>query len=158
MALTKRAPLLLSFGSMIDLGGDSLDRRVRVHGPDDNLELRVDASLLLGVGADERDGTDTLAIQAEVLSISNCQWKSERGARLGKRLAEEDLVALLDKVPDGKGVFEDITRGETLVGHVKEGEVFLLLEQVGELFPLCLGGVDAGGVLRISGSAADAET
>ena len=79
MALTKRAPLLLSFGSMIDLGGDSLDRRVRVHGPDDDLELRVDASLLLGVGADKRDGTDTLAIQAEVLSISNCQRKSERG-------------------------------------------------------------------------------
>ena len=65
-------------------------------------------------------------------------------------------MALLDKVPDGKGVFEDITRGETLVGHVKEGEMFLLLEQVGKLFPLCLGGVDAGGVLRISGSAADA--
>jgi len=37
------------------------------------------------------------------------------GIHLGERLAEKDLVALFDKVSDGKGVLENITRGESLV-------------------------------------------
>jgi hypothetical protein len=36
-------------------------------------------------------------------------------AYLGERLAEENLVALLDEVSDGKGVLEDITGSESLV-------------------------------------------
>ena len=64
---------------------------------------------------------------------------------LGERLAEKDLVALLDKVSDGKGVLEDITGGESLVClsvssvdeeietayHVEEWEVLLLLADIG---------------------------
>jgi len=34
---------------------------------------------------------------------------------LGERLAEEELVTLLDEVSDGKGVLERVTRSETLV-------------------------------------------
>jgi hypothetical protein len=34
---------------------------------------------------------------------------------LGERLAEEELVALLDKVSNGKGVLERVTGSEALV-------------------------------------------
>lgn len=80
-------------------------------------------------------------------------------------------MALLDKVPHGKGVLEDIARREALVRlhtglaailaetfpvshvsgrrthHVKEGKVLLFLADVRELLPLRLGGVDTGRVL-----------
>ena len=122
---------------------------------------------------------------------------------LGERLTEQDLVSLLDKVSDGIGVFEDITRCEALVRlivsfctvaspspssfvpynpsrlrsapasidtallvacrlqaapdemtgetyHVKEREVLLLLDNLGQLAPLRFGGVDTGGVLPVS--------
>jgi len=59
-------------------------------------------------------------------------------------------VTLLDKVSDSEGVLEDITRGESLVCHVKEGEVLLLLADVGELLPLSLGGVNTSGVVSTS--------
>jgi hypothetical protein len=36
-------------------------------------------------------------------------------AYLGERLAEHDLVTLLDKVSDGKSVSLNVARGETLV-------------------------------------------
>jgi len=35
--------------------------------------------------------------------------RRERLSYLGERLAEEDLVTLLDKVSDGKSVFENVT-------------------------------------------------
>jgi hypothetical protein len=35
---------------------------------------------------------------------------------LGERLAKEDLVTLLDEVSDGKGVLDDVTGCEALVG------------------------------------------
>ena len=112
---------------------DSLDRGVGVRRADDELELRVDAGLLLGRGADERNRADTLTVKTKVLS---------------ERLAEKDLVALLNEVADGEGVAVDVARGEALVGHVEEGEVLLGLDDLGELLPLLLGGVDTGGVLH----------
>jgi len=36
-------------------------------------------------------------------------------AHLGERLAEQDLVSLLDKVSDRKGVLYNITRSKALV-------------------------------------------
>lgn len=49
----------------------ALNGRVGVKGSDNNLELRVDTSLLLGIGTDERDGTDTFTVKTEVLSLAS---------------------------------------------------------------------------------------
>jgi len=46
----------------------AMHRRVGVHGANDDLELAVNASLLLGRGCDERERANTLAVQAHVLS------------------------------------------------------------------------------------------
>ncbi len=66
---------------------------------------------------------------------------------LGERLAEGNVVALLDKVADGKGVLVNVATGEALVGHVEEGKVAMLLGDLGNLLPLLLRGVDTGGVV-----------
>jgi hypothetical protein len=52
------------------VGKHVLDRRVGVHWSNDNLELGVDAGLLLGVRADKADSTNTFAVQAEILPLS----------------------------------------------------------------------------------------
>lgn len=67
---------------------------------------------------------------------------------LGKRLREADVVALLDKVPHGKGVLVDVAAGEALVGHVEEAVVALRLHGGLDLLPLLGRGVDAGRVVR----------
>jgi hypothetical protein len=41
--------------------------------------------------------------------------EDEQKTYLGERLTEQDLVPLLDKVPDGVGVLEDITGRKALV-------------------------------------------
>lgn len=66
---------------------------------------------------------------------------------LGERLAEENLVALLDEVADSEGITVGITAGKALVGHVEEGNVAEFLEDLGELSPLVLAGVNTGGVV-----------
>jgi hypothetical protein len=65
-ALDLTKPLLVELGVVEDLYGDAgtVDGRVRVHRTDKDLELGVDALLLSGVGTDQGEGTDTLAIQA----------------------------------------------------------------------------------------------
>jgi hypothetical protein len=40
-----------------------VDGRVGVEGADENLDLRLNALLLLGALADEREGTDTLSVK-----------------------------------------------------------------------------------------------
>lgn len=47
---------------------------------------------------------------------------------------------------DGEGVVLEDTRGETLIGHVEECKVVLLLEDLAEFDPLFLGQVRAEGV------------
>jgi hypothetical protein len=50
-------------------------------------------------------------------AISSCPVRYENDpADLGKRLAEHDLMALLDKVSDGESVSLDVSRSEALVG------------------------------------------
>lgn len=117
-----------------DGAGDTrtMERRVRVHGADDNLQLTVHTRLLLGAGGDEGESTDTLSVETHVLS---------------ERLGEGDLVTLRDEVPQSEGVAAGGAGGEALVGHVKEGEELALLDDVGDLLPLLLGGVNTGGVV-----------
>lgn len=45
----------------------TVHRRVRVQGPDDDLELRVDLGLFLGRGTDKRDGAGAFTVQTHVL-------------------------------------------------------------------------------------------
>ena len=127
-------PLLVELGGVEDLGGDAgaVDRGVGVERADENLDLRVDALLLLGVGADDGEGTDTLTVETHVL---------------GEGLGQADVVALLDEIADGKGVLVDVAGSEALVGHVEEGVVALVLDDGLDLLPLLGGGVDTGGVV-----------
>lgn len=127
-------PLLVELGVLEDGGGDAgtVDGRAGVQRADENLDLGVDALDLLGVGADDGEGTNTLTVETHVL---------------GERLAEGNLLALLDEVADGKGVGVGVAAGEALVGHVEEGEVAVSLDDLADLLPLLLGGVDAGRVV-----------
>lgn len=59
-------------------------------------------------------------------------------------------MSLGDEVADGKGIARSVARGETLIGHVEEGEEFLLGDNIGDLGPLGLGGVDTGRVVGTS--------
>ena len=66
---------------------------------------------------------------------------------LGETLGKADVVALLNKVAQSKGVLVSVTAGETLVGHIEEGEVSLVLDDLADLLPLLLGRVNTGGVV-----------
>lgn len=69
---------------------------------------------------------------------------------LGETLAQSNVVALLDEVARSEGIQVSVTAGEALVGHVEEGEVALLLDDIADLAPLLLGGVNTGGVVSAS--------
>lgn len=56
-------------------------------------------------------------------------------------------MALLDKVTGSKGIAVSVSTGETLVGHIEEGKVALLLHDVADLAPLLLRGVNTGRVV-----------
>ena len=127
-------PLAVEGGSVENLGGDArtVDGGVGVEGADEDLDLRVDALLLLGVLTHDGEGTNTLAVKTHVL---------------GERLSKADVVALLDEVADGEGILVGVARGEALVGHVEEGEVAGVSDSLGDLLPLLLGGINTSGVV-----------
>jgi hypothetical protein len=113
----------------------TVEGRVRVHGADDDLQLTLDTSPFLGVGADEGEGSDTFSVETHVL---------------GEGLSKGDLVALLNEVADSERVAGGVSRGKALVCHVEEGEKLLLFDEVGNFFPLGLGGIDTGWVVGAS--------
>ncbi len=136
-AETRDIPLSAQ-GSVTEDGSDNpstVQRRVRVHGADDNLHLGIDTFGLFKRGSGQGKCANTLAVETHIF---------------GKALREGDLVALLDEVADGKGVASGITRGKALVCHIEEGEEALLLDNRGNFSPLLLCRVDAGGVVRAS--------
>ena len=59
-------------------------------------------------------------------------------------------MALLDEVARSKGILVSVTAGKSLVGHVEESEVALLLHDIADLTPLCLCRVNTGGVVCAS--------
>jgi hypothetical protein len=69
---------------------------------------------------------------------------------LGKALAQSNVVALLNKVARSKSILVGVTRGETLVGHVEESKVALLLDNIADLAPLLLAGVNTRWVVSAS--------
>lgn len=109
-ALDLTEPLLVELGVVQDLAGDSgsVDRRVRVQWAHEDLDLGVDALLLLGRLAHDAEGTDSFTVQAHVL---------------GEGLRQDEAVALLDEHADRVGVLVSVTAGEALVRHVEEGVV-----------------------------------
>lgn len=64
-ALDLAQPLLVQLGVVEDLGRDAraVDRWVGVERAHDDLHLRVNTLLLVGVGADDRESSDTLAVE-----------------------------------------------------------------------------------------------
>lgn len=56
-------------------------------------------------------------------------------------------MTLGNKVANGESIASNVSRSEALVGHIEEGEEFLLLGNIGEGGPLLGGGVDTGGVV-----------
>ena len=59
-------------------------------------------------------------------------------------------MTLFDEVTQSKGVLVSVTTGETLVGHVEEGVVVALLDDIADGSPLLLGRIDTGGVVCAS--------
>jgi hypothetical protein len=141
--LDLQEPLLVQSGVVQDLGSNAgtVDGRVGVQRADQDLDLGVDSLLLVGILGDNGEGTDTLTVETHVL---------------GEGLSQADVVALLDKVADGKGVLVGVTRSEALVGHVEERVVASLLDGVAQLPPLSLGRVDTSGVVGASVEQEDA--
>ena len=89
----------------------------------------------LGIGrraGHEVEAARALAVETEVLRV---------------RLRDYELEALLDEVADRPSILSQVARGETLVCGVEEGEVFLCANHFGDLLPLVLCRVDAGGVV-----------
>jgi len=71
-ALDLAEPLVVQPQKAEDLARDTgtVDRRVRVHGPDEDLDLAVDALFLFCRGADDREGAYPLTV--ETLSHYYC--------------------------------------------------------------------------------------
>lgn len=59
-------------------------------------------------------------------------------------------MTLLNKVARRKSVLVGITRGETLVSHVKESKMLLLLDHITDLTPLVRSRVNTSGVMSTS--------
>jgi hypothetical protein len=110
----------------------TVEGRVGVHWSDDDLQLTFDTSLLLGIGGDEGESTNTFTVETHVLR---------------EGLGQSDLVTLLNEMTDGERVVGGVSRGETLVRHVEEREKLLLLDDVRDFPPLGRGGVDASGIV-----------
>jgi hypothetical protein len=123
-------PLLVQFLTSKDGIRDpsSMQRRVRIHRPNHNLQLTIHSLLLLRILSRQRERTHTLSVQSHVLR---------------KGLRERNLVTLGDEVSDSKGISGGGARGESLVGHVEEGEQFFGGYYIGDLSPLGLGRVHA---------------
>ena len=68
----------------------------------------------------------------------------------GKALGQHYSVAVLDEVSHRESVFVRVTAGESLVCHVEERVMLLLFDNVGDLSPLLLGRVNAGGIVSAS--------
>mmetsp|Transcript_1112 Transcript_1112/g.3307 ORF Transcript_1112/g.3307 Transcript_1112/m.3307 type:complete len:304 (+) Transcript_1112:21-932(+) len=111
----------------------AVDRRARVHGPDDGFQLRLQTLGLVGRRADRRERADALAVQAKVLRV---------------RLAEQDLVAVGDELPHRVRVALRVARREALVRAVEEDLEVLVFERSRQIRPLLGGRVDARRVVR----------
>lgn len=66
---------------------------------------------------------------------------------LGEGLSDDELEALLDKVSNGEVVLSQVTGGKSLVSAVEKGEELAFSDDLSDLFPLILRGIDTGGIM-----------
>ena len=66
---------------------------------------------------------------------------------LGERLAKSNVVALLNEMANCESVLVSVTTGKSLVSHVEKGKVALVLDNIGDLLPLLLAGVNTSGIV-----------
>jgi len=88
--------------------------------------------LLSGVGSDEGNAASTLTVKTEVL---------------GERLEEHQVVDVRGEESKRVGILLEVTGGEALVGRVEGNEVVLALDNVENVVPLLVGGVNTSGVV-----------
>lgn len=146
-------PLLVELGVVQDLRSNAgaVDGRVGVERADKDLDLRVNTLLLLGRFANDGESTDTLAVETLLLLVLDSSLGIDWTYHvLGEALGEDRAETLLDEVAESKSILVSVATGKALVGHVEEGEVVALLDGVGNLLPLVLGGVNAGRVVSAS--------
>lgn len=146
-------PLIVELWVIEDLRCDAstTDGGVGVEGSDEDLDLRVEALLLFGGFREEGEGPNTFAIES---LRGRLVYQEKTGGRmrtyhvLGEGLAQGDLVALLNEVADGVGIFVSVTGCEPLVRHVKEGKMAAVLHGIANDPPLFGCRVDTGRVVR----------
>ena len=127
---------------MQDLRRDTstVDWRIRVKRSDEDLDLGIDALLLVCRFAADGEGTNALTIKT--LDIVSYQL-GEREVLwpgyhvLGKTLSKTELMALGLEISDCKGIFLGIAASKALVCHVEKWVMVLLLYYVADLPPLC---------------------
>lgn len=133
-ALDFAHPFFTEVGVAHDGGGDAgaVDWRVGVHWSDEDLELRLDSLGFFLVCAHDSKSTDSFAVHAHIL---------------GKRLAQDWVVAVGDKGTQRGGVKVAVTGRKALVCHVKDREQALCLADGRELGPVLWFWVNAGRVV-----------
>ncbi len=150
-ALDLTEPLLVERRVVQDLRGNAgaMDRRVRVQWADKDLDLRVDALLLLGRLADDGEGTNTLSVETLAWSVSSSRFVCRTASHhvLCEGLSKARAETLLDEVAESKGILVGVTRSKALVGHVEEGVVLAFLDSLSNLQPLFLSRINTSRVV-----------
>ena len=132
------AEVLMPHGGELSVTEDGVDDtsamngRVGVDGPGNLLDAAHHDVLLGSAVGDNREGTGTLAVKAEVLS---------------EGLEKHDVVGVLLEELEGVAVFLEVTRSEALVGRVESGEHLLSLDDLKDFLPLGISGVDTSRVV-----------
>merc|ERR1719305_82107 len=106
--------------------------RVRVEGPDNDLDLGFHPGCLVLVLALHSEGASPLAVEAHVLR---------------KALSQEDGMTLVNKEAEGSSIAIHVSAGKALVGHVEEGQEVPLLDNSAHLLPLLKGGINPCGIV-----------
>lgn len=132
--------MLVKLGVVQDLSSDTstVNGRVRVKRPDENLHLRVYSLLFFGRLAANGESPDTLAVKS-LLIMSKAQARSYSARMyhvLGKALGETEVMALRLEMPNRESILVGVAAGKTLIGHVKEWIMLLLFDNVADLPPL----------------------
>ena len=95
-ALDLAQPLLVEFRVVQDGGSDTgtVDRRVGVKRADQDLDLRVDTLLLVGVGANDGEGTNTLTVETldDVSIRAHCTGVPERLTMFLAKLWQSEML------------------------------------------------------------------
>mmetsp|Transcript_39291 Transcript_39291/g.99021 ORF Transcript_39291/g.99021 Transcript_39291/m.99021 type:complete len:394 (-) Transcript_39291:73-1254(-) len=108
--------------------------RVRVHRPDDGLELTLNGNDLISSGSDKAHSTAALTVQTKVL---------------GKALTDGRLHSGTERheATNGRGVSLQVTGGEALVGHIEERKETATTYDLVDAVPLRIGEVVTSGVV-----------